>query len=530
MARRLTPLSKLLITAVAIAIIFFGGRYLLNSSGLGEKIKETAEQVGADAGTDGGTDGAANAVPSKEDRGDADLVVQVFTWGGYAPGFYFNEGLNPNSRSRYQSEYGIKVKFVVIDDFNASRQAWKADAVDLVGATADALPVEMEGLMRYDPKVIMQVDWSRGGDAIVTERGINSANDLRGKKIAYTPGTPSQTFLIKSLDAAGLTLKDITPVEMPDNFAAAAAFKSKEVAAAVVWSPDDQECLASVPGSKVLQSTKQASNIIADVFVAKKKFTDENAEIIRKFYEGWMIAAAEINSNASNKVKASKIFAEELGVPADFADLSVDNVRFTNHGDNQNFFGLNSKYTGVSGSDLYTTMGSRFEELGFAAANRPNWRSTAYSRAVTKTSLTGAEHNAEGQKNYSAPTEADKRAPAIAAKPLSITFATGASSLDGNAKTLIDAQFADIIKSYSSVRIRVEGNTDNVGGAAMNKSLSLKRAQSVVNYLKTTYNLPQNRLIVVGNGPDKPVKGCETNATDDCRAKNRRTELQLVNS
>jgi NitT/TauT family transport system substrate-binding protein len=33
---------------------------------------------------------------------------------------------------------------------------------------------------------------------------------------------------------------------------------------------------------------------------------------------------------------------------------------------------------------------------------------------------------------------------------------------------------------------------------------------------------------VVGNGSRKPVKGCEENADEDCRAKNRRTEFQFI--
>ena len=28
--------------------------------------------------------------------------------------------------------------------------------------------------------------------------------------------------------------------------------------------------------------------------------------------------------------------------------------------------------------------------------------------------------------------------------------------------------------------------------------------------------------------PNKPVTGCESNATDECKAKNRRTEFQLI--
>lgn len=62
----------------------------------------------------------------------------------------------------------------------------------------------------------------------------------------------------------------------------------------------------------------------------------------------------------------------------------------------------------------------------------------------------------------------------------------------------------------------------------MNLDLSAKRARAVADYLQETYNMDASRFIIVGNGPDKPVAGCESNATEECRALNRRTEFQLI--
>jgi len=78
------------------------------------------------------------------------------------------------------------------------------------------------------------------------------------------------------------------------------------------------------------------------------------------------------------------------------------------------------------------------------------------------------------------------------------------------------------------VKVRVEGNTDNVGARAMNMDLSHKRAQSVANYLRIQYGLNANKFVIVGNGPDRPVAGCESNQSASCKARNRRTEFQLI--
>ncbi|MFT4664945.1 MAG: NitT/TauT family transport system substrate-binding protein [Gammaproteobacteria bacterium] len=111
---------------------------------------------------------------------------------------------------------------------------------------------------------------------------------------------------------------------------------------------------------------------------------------------------------------------------------------------------------------------------------------------------------------------------------MSISFNSGKSALTENAKTIIDLQFSEVAKSYSNTRIRVEGNTDSDGNDQMNKKLSLKRAQSVADYLEKQYGMNGNRFIILGNGEDRPVPGCEKNQNADCKAKNRRTEFQLV--
>jgi len=188
---KLTPLTKIL-----IAIIVLGGAYFLYTM-----LAPTAT----------GTDTVGE---SKEGYNDV-INVGVVTWGGYAGGQYFNEGFKANEESRFFKEYGFKVNFEVIDDFDASRDAFKNGSIDLMWATIDAFPTEVEGLSQYQPQVIFQADWSRGGDAIVAIRGINKVSDLRGKKIAVAPMTPSHSFLIWLLEAGDLTTEDVTIVEAP---------------------------------------------------------------------------------------------------------------------------------------------------------------------------------------------------------------------------------------------------------------------------------------------------------------------------
>ena len=527
MARtQLTMFSKLLITILIVGLLVFGGYYLLNKTSVGQDLKKASQEELANSNT--GNRSSENNTFSGNDN---DVVkIGVVTWGGYAGGQYFNEGFEASTASRFYKDYGIKVEFKVLDDFEASRNAFRADEVNLLWQTIDAFPTEVNGLSDFDPVVVWQADWSRGGDAVVARRGITSVTDLKGKKIAVAELTPSHSFLVWLLEAGGLTVNDVEIVPQASALDAAEVFKSQRVDAAVVWSPDDILSLKAVPGSRILESTKSAAYIIADVFMAKREYVQLNEDKIKKIYEGWMKGAAEINSNPQSRKKAASILAREFtergtALTDEEADEMIGNVHLTTHGDNQNFFGLNPNFKGVTGNDLYSEMTIKYTELGYIEGRVPNWRMISFPKLVTSTNLIGAEHNAEGAKAFSQATESDKTKEAIATKRVSINFRTAEFQLDENAKYRIDKEFVSIAKAFGNARIRVEGNTDNTGSYDGNVALSQRRAQAVVDYLISEYNMPRNRFIVKGNGSNSPIAD---NNTESGRAKNRRTDFQLV--
>jgi len=534
MARRLTTFSKLLITILILALLFFGGRFLLNKTGLGDKLQEKVEQNDSTQSSTSST--STKSVPSSSsskntkssassDDEDA-LDVQIVTWGGFAPGLYFNNGLKHSEFSRFWKEYGIKVNFVLMDDMVSSWQAWKADKLDMRANTFDGMLLEYEGMTEDKPVVALQTDWSRGGDVLVARRGINSINDLKGKRVVLTPLTPSQTFFMMALNAAGMDLDDVTIIESPDNPTAATIFKSGDVDAAVVWSPTHFEILETVAGSNVIQSTRDAAYALAGILYAKEDFMAKNQDKVQKFYEGWMKASAEL-ANEANMAKAAKILGETYDMPAEDAMGMMFDAYLCTHGDNLSFFGLRDGGA-IKGQELYDNVNRLFTQQGILNQRLPSFRSLVYSASASRTSLEGSIYDGERAKNFKAPTSTERAAPAMSTKPVTINFPTGVSSLSENAKTIIDLEFASVLKTYANSRVRIEGNTDNVGKLDMNLRLSQSRAQAVADYLVSEYGINKNRLITIGNGPKKPVAGCESNATSECRAANRRTEFQLI--
>ncbi len=516
--RRLTSFSKFLLFMLAVGGLYMGFVWAQNNGYL--------EGITSDGG--GGGEGPVERPKEGKPITKKDDIIKigVVTWGGYAGGQYFNEGFSANKNSRFYKDYGFGVEFKVLDDFDASRDAFKADEVNLLWNTIDAFPCEVEGLKEYDPQVVFQADWSRGGDAVVVRRGINKVADLKGKEIAVAPMTPSHTFLLWLLKAGDLSAKDVKIREMPSAIDAADAFKSGSVDAAVVWSPDDEDCVDKVKGARVLQNTRNASHIIADIFIAKRSFINANKERLQQLYEGWMKGAAEINASDDAKRKAAAILADGLNQPEDFCYNAINNVRLTTHGDNVNFFGMNSTYTGVTGEKLYNEMKEVYADLGYAPKRVKSWRLIANNSFVKNASIADAEGQAaEGQKTFTKVTKEDEDKEAISTKRVSISFRSGEYKLDENAKYIIDREFADIAQAFSNARIRIEGNTDNVGDHDSNVQLSKIRAESVAQYLMEEYGFPAERFIIIGNGPDKPIA---SNNSTSGRSKNRRTDFELI--
>ena len=101
-----------------------------------------------------------------------------------------------------------------------------------------------------------------------------------------------------------------------------------------------------------------------------------------------------------------------------------------------------------------------------------------------------------------------------------VLFDTGKYSLKPGAREKL-AKVAGILLAYPGLNIEVGGYTDNVGGDAMNQTLSVNRAGSVRDYL-VQQGVASNSVSARGFGNSLPVA---TNENSAGRQQNRRVEL-----
>jgi len=93
----------------------------------------------------------------------------------------------------------------------------------------------------------------------------------------------------------------------------------------------------------------------------------------------------------------------------------------------------------------------------------------------------------------------------------------------GSTKVLINTLVG--IKAKPGWLIVVAGHTDDTGDDQSNQVLSLKRAESVRDWMRDTGDVPESCFAVQGYGESRPLK---TNDSDTHRAANRRVEISLV--
>ena len=490
-----------------------------------------------------------------------DLTGAINTWSGFAPIVYLNDGKNVNENSRLTKEFGLKLKLEQMDIRQNCIDALKEDQVDFIYNTTDVSPIEMDtqsDFAKMGVVQILKIDGSGspygGADVIVAIRSVRSVSDFKGRTVAVAIGTASHTLLLRVLETAGLTQDDIEIIKCPDGIEAAKMFKNGEADIAVVWSPDDGDCYAAIKDSHPVFSTQQAPNIIMDGIIVKKSVYEKKKKEFFKLAIAWLTINAETNElckqidpvtfmdeidkmslGERNKIppiydSIASCFARTFGAPVFVIADGMFKVRYSTYGDNVNFFGLNTAFDGVTGNILYTKMTKDYREIGLAK-NPVSWRQASDpSLIMSITTLKGGIHSAEGERVFSPVTTEIANAEAISTKMVSIKFATNQYQLNDDAREKIDREIGPIIKGFSGSRFRLEGNTDNTGSREINRVISQKRAQAVADYLIKDWNVKPNQIVnIVGNGPDDPVVGCESNSNASQRAENRRTEFQLIN-
>jgi NitT/TauT family transport system substrate-binding protein len=214
-------------------------------------------------------------------------------------------------------EAGIAVDFGWFD-YVPSMDAFAAGKVDAVTVTnGDALVTGSSGA---PSKCIVMNDYSNGNDMIVAKPGVKSMAELKGKKIGVEVGFVDHLLLLKGLESAKLTEKDVKLVNVTTD-KTPEALKSGAADAIAAWQPHSGTALKEVAGSTAIYTSADAPGLIFDLLCVNPKSLGERRADWQKVVEVWFKIADFIN-DPKNLDEAATIMGKRVNLtPEEYKKL-----------------------------------------------------------------------------------------------------------------------------------------------------------------------------------------------------------------
>lgn len=212
---------------------------------------------------------------------------------------------------------GVSVKWTEFPAGPQLLEALNVGSVDF-GTTGEAPPIFAQAAgaplvyVGYEPPTPV-------GEAIIVPKDspIQSAADLKGKKVALNKGSNVHYLLVKALEDKGVSIKDIQPVYLPPADARA-AFERGSVDAWAIWDPFLIAAQRATQARVLTDGTGLVSN--HQFYLSTRNFARENPKIINEF----LAEIADVAAWASKSAReAAEILAPQTGIEAGALEIAI---------------------------------------------------------------------------------------------------------------------------------------------------------------------------------------------------------------
>lgn len=480
------------------------------------------------------------------------VVFPINVWGGWAPIVAANGGFKANPESVFAREFGFQVELRVVDNPADAMGLYAAGESPILWGTLDMLALYAPVLAkdpRTAPRIYQQIDFSNGGDGIVVRGDIKTAADLKGREVVLTQNSPSHFYLLTVLKDAGLTAADVKWTFTSDAFGAADAFVAeKRFAACVSWSPRIYEIVDpaqggkpdGVKGARLLTTTRDASNLIADVWAVRSDFAKDHPDVVRGLVIGIFKGMDLVKRNPT---EVAKLLAPGFNLPVEDCRLMMSDAHLTNYAENKRFFLDTSNPANFE--RLWKSANESYQGIKLISAPVAVEKARAWDlineEAIAKQF---AHHRDDYAPKFGDPAKGGilaEREP-IVIKKIILRFRSGNNKLDPDYDPNITPALEEIGQMagrFGAARILIEGNTDTSAKALYkddpqvleqigigNKQFSEERANSVKQALIEKFGFDPNKFIVRGNGWNNPL--IKDPKSEEEHAKNRRVEVKVL--
>ncbi|MDH7502386.1 MAG: phosphate ABC transporter substrate-binding/OmpA family protein [Verrucomicrobiota bacterium] len=481
---------------------------------------------------------------------DGKLVVQfpINVWPGWAPIIVANNGMAANAGSIFYQKYGFYLQLSIVDDPVKARDLFASGHSHVLWGTLDMIALFAPELVkdsRTVPVVCQQIDWSDGGDGVVSRGDIRSINDFRMKggqrrKVVLAQNSPSHYFIMSLLIDAGIDPAEVDFKWAADAPAAAKIFvQDKTFDAFVGWAPDIYAVAEQLPGARLVVSTESANHLIADVWAVRNDFYRDHPDIVANLVRGIFEGMDRVHKDPK---AAARLLAEAFSLPVEDCEKMIGkdggivdgDAHLTNYRENANFFldPMNPANFEV----IWNRASTIYKSLGAISAPVPSAKVKA-AGILAKMADEYRDVRDLSQPTFK-PGMAFKLAEAdtgeILTKAVIIQFQPNSAVLNAEYDPSIPQTLEEIGKlagSFGNAYIVIEGNADaskkGLVPADLVRQLSYDRADAVRRAIMEKYKFDPNKFKVIGNGWDNPLPGCTDPSNAEHNRKNRRVEVKV---
>jgi NitT/TauT family transport system substrate-binding protein len=523
-----------------------------------EAAKATPTDIPLLAGTNAATLVERSSIPAVsgvsdyvKNMKDGKLIVEfpINVWPGWAPIIVANAGLDPSEQSVFFKKHGFYVKLSIVDDPVKARDLFASGQSHILWGTLDMIALFAPELVkdsRTVPVVCQQIDFSAGGDGVVSRGDIRSINDLRSfggkrKKVVLAQNSPSHYLIMSLLVDAGIDPGDVDFKWAADAPSAAKIFvQDPSYDAFVGWSPDIYNITDKLKGTRLVVTTGTANHLIADVWAVRNDFYRDHPEIVSGLVQGIFEG---VDSVRKDPATAAAALAKAFNLPVEDCKnmvgkdggITEGDAHLTNYRENSKFFldpfnPANFEVVWNSASTIYKSLGTI--------------NSTVPAAKVKASGVLAAMADAyKDVRDLSQPTfkpdaltkmTAEAGSGQVLTKAVLVSFEPNKSVLDTNYDNTIPGTLEEIGKlagKFGNAYIIIEGNTDasrkGIVPPDLVRQLSYDRADAVRRSIMDKYRFDPNKFKVVGNGWDNPLPNCTDPSNAEQNKKNRRVEVKV---
>ena len=262
----------------------------------------------------------------------------------------------------YFEDEGVGVDLVDFSSYSGALAAYHQGQIDAFLATLNE--VQIRENFQDPPVVVLALDYSYGGDAVVARAGIATPAELRGRRVAYEESALGSYMLERALAHGGLSEEQVTLVNrLPEE--AEDDFRKGKVDAVVTYEPFLRRLL-EVAGATVVFSSREIPGEIVDVLAARPAVLAAHRDAFRRVARAWFRAVEDYRANP---LEAAAIMArhENIGTEEFLRALSGSHLPDRN----ENLRLLGTSMTPGSLSDTADRLGRFLVRQGLARRAAP---------------------------------------------------------------------------------------------------------------------------------------------------------------